>query len=183
MDHEKLIYMRETLTRYIECQLYNLEEVDTEELGEAIDMLKDIEEAIYYCTITKAMEGTPYDYGPQYRSYMDDYPNHWQSKSPKKHEKWEKEDWRRMDEGWDEDYPPMIKPRDHREGRSPEMRRMYMENREHGVDKTAQMHELEKYMQELTSDIVEMIQEASLEEKQYLEKKLVALSSKIGQMK
>jgi hypothetical protein len=38
-------------------------------------------------------------------------------------------------------------------------------------------------MQELSQDIVEMIQEASPDEKQYLEKKLVALSSKIGQMK
>jgi hypothetical protein len=32
-----------------------LGEVDTKELGEAIDMIKDLEEAIYYCTVTEAM--------------------------------------------------------------------------------------------------------------------------------
>ena len=40
----------------IESQMTNLDEVDTKELGEAIDMIKDLEEAMYYCTITKAME-------------------------------------------------------------------------------------------------------------------------------
>lgn len=76
---------------------------------------------------------------------------------------------------------PMM--RDEREGRSPEMRRMYMEAREKNHDKSVQMHELEKYMQELSQDVVEMIQESSTEEKQYLEKKLLALASRIGQMK
>jgi hypothetical protein len=36
----------------------DLSSVDTEELGEAIDMVKDLSEAIYYCTITKSMEET-----------------------------------------------------------------------------------------------------------------------------
>lgn len=34
----------------------NLQQVDTHELGEAIDMIKDLEEAMYYCSIVKAME-------------------------------------------------------------------------------------------------------------------------------
>lgn len=34
----------------------HLECVDTEELGEVVDMLKDIEEALYYNSITAAME-------------------------------------------------------------------------------------------------------------------------------
>jgi hypothetical protein len=38
-------------------------------------------------------------------------------------------------------------------------------------------------VQELTTDIVEMISDASLEEKQYLEKKMTTLATKIGQMK
>lgn len=69
------------------------------------------------------------------------------------------------------------------EGRSSGVRRMYMEARDMGKDKTAQIKELEHYMQELSTDVVEMIQEAGTEEKQYLEKKLLALASKIGQMK
>lgn len=40
----------------IEGQMAHLEEVDTEELGDVIDMVKDLEEAIYYCTVVEAME-------------------------------------------------------------------------------------------------------------------------------
>jgi hypothetical protein len=51
-----MINMKETLMSCIENQLTHLDTVDTKELGEAIDMVKDLSEAIYYCTITKAME-------------------------------------------------------------------------------------------------------------------------------
>ena len=78
------------------------------------------------------------------------------------------------------EYPYEFK--DHREGRSPHSRRMYMEARETHQDKAAQMRELEKYMQELTQDLVEMIEGASAEEKQYLNKKIATLSNKIGQL-
>jgi hypothetical protein len=40
-----------------------------------------------------------------------------------------------------------------------------MEAKEMQKDKAMQMRELEKYMQELSSDIVEMIQDSSPEEK------------------
>ena len=79
-------------------------------------------------------------------------------------------------------YTEPMYERDEREGRSPQNRRMYMEAKG-SKDKATQLRELEKYMQELTSDIVEMIQDSSPEEKQYLEKKITALASKIGQMK
>jgi hypothetical protein len=35
----------------------HLECVDAKELGEVIDMIKDVEEAMYYHTIVEAMEG------------------------------------------------------------------------------------------------------------------------------
>jgi hypothetical protein len=60
---------------------------------------------------------------------------------------------------------------------------MYMEAKHAGRDKATQLRELEKYMQELSQDITEMIADASPEEKQYFEKKITALASKIGQMK
>ena len=44
------------------------------------------------------------------------------------------------------------------------------------------MKELEKYAQELTNDIVEMIEDATMEERQYLSKKISALSTKIIQL-
>jgi hypothetical protein len=69
--------------------------------------------------------------------------------------------------------------RDQREGRSPMSRKMYMESKEMHKDKTAQMHELEKYAQELTTDMVEMIENASPEEKQFLSNKIAALAMKI----
>ena len=72
---------------------------------------------------------------------------------------------------------------DYREGRSPRNRKMYMEAKETHQDKAVQMRELEKYMQELTQDIVDMISDASADEKQYLEKKLTTLASKVSQMK
>lgn len=48
--------MKDSLVACAQAQMGNLQNVDAKELGEAIDMIKDLEEAIYYCTITKAME-------------------------------------------------------------------------------------------------------------------------------
>ena len=53
---EELKTMKQNLTSLVQSQLGNLDQVDTHELGEAIDMIKDLAEAIYYCTITEAME-------------------------------------------------------------------------------------------------------------------------------
>lgn len=54
---EKLKQMKECLTGIVEGQVYgNVQSVDAKELGEAVDMIKDLAEAIYYCTITEAME-------------------------------------------------------------------------------------------------------------------------------
>jgi hypothetical protein len=73
--------------------------------------------------------------------------------------------------------------RDEREGRSYMSRKMYMEAKEMKKDRAIQLRELEKYMQELSQDITEMIADASPEERQYLEKKVSALATKIGSMK
>lgn len=53
---ERLKAMKDSLMACAQAQMGNLQNVDAKELGEAIDMIKDLEEAIYYCTITKAME-------------------------------------------------------------------------------------------------------------------------------
>lgn len=52
---DRLYHIKDTLIAEIEMQMTNLHNVDAKELGEVIDMVKDIEEAIYYCTITEAM--------------------------------------------------------------------------------------------------------------------------------
>ena len=152
--HKRLTTMIENLTNCVEYQMEHLEKANTCELGEAVDMLKDLHEALYYHTITEAMKGDG-AYG--------DWPVEYKKKD-------------HLRDGPDEMTECVY------EGHSHKNRKMYMEAK-HTKDKATQLRELEKYMQELTSDMVEMIEDASAEEKQYLEKKISALASKIGQMK
>ena len=74
--------------------------------------------------------------------------------------------------------------RDSREGRSGMSRRSYMETKEMhrantAEDKSAKMKELEKYMQELSTDITEMIGDASPEERTLLKNKMQVLVQKL----
>jgi hypothetical protein len=46
----------------------NLETVDTCELGEVVDMIKDLAETIYYCTVTEAMEDKSYREEPHHKA-------------------------------------------------------------------------------------------------------------------
>lgn len=69
--------------------------------------------------------------------------------------------------------------RDSREGRSGQMRRSYIESKEMGKDKGEKMKSLEEYMKELSSDVTEMISDASAEEKAMLKNKMQVLMQKI----
>lgn len=69
--------------------------------------------------------------------------------------------------------------KDYREGRSGYVRKSYMESKETHQPKEMKMKELEKYMHELSSDITEMIGDATPEEKALLKQKLSMLSTKI----
>lgn len=191
MSHEKLKWMKDCLICTVENQLCHLDEVDTEELGEAIDMIKDLEEAIYYCTVTEAMnkqgkemhmemkKGDHHQGPDDDRMYSGGYPMYYADNghvnSGNGTSNTNSSNGRNYYDG------PMY--RDEREGRSYMSRKMYMEAKHMNKDKASQLRELEKYMQELSQDITEMIADASSEEKQYLEKKITALASKIGQMK
>lgn len=87
--------------------------------------------------------------------------------------------YREREWDWSEDREQMRMMRDPREGRSYNGRRNYMESKEMHKDKTTMMKELEDYMSELSSDITEMIEGASAEEKQLLQKKIATLATKI----
>ena len=141
--HHKLEHMKDVLICAVEHEIDNLENANCKELGEAIDMIKDLEEAIYYCTITEAMG----ENGNEHNS-----------------------------DGHSNDYDKYC-------GNSYKNRKIYMEARAMKKDKATQLKELEKYIQELNNDVIEMIQDSSPEEKQYLEKKITALATKIGTMK
>ena len=58
MSTEALKTMKKQLMSCVQGQFGDLSKVDTHELGEAVDMIKDLAESIYYCTITEAMEKT-----------------------------------------------------------------------------------------------------------------------------
>lgn len=192
---ERLKHMKETLMACVEKELCDVSGADTKELGEAIDMIKDLEEAIYYGTITKAMGEKEYE--DKYR-HMEYYTPMYYRPEPNY------DPYRDMDrdkgkmyysgntpstghgngthEYSEREYPMPLDMRDHREGRSPASRKGYMEGKEMHHGKEKQMKELEKYMQELTSDMVEMIQGTSPEEKQLLQKKIATLAEKVGQV-
>jgi hypothetical protein len=177
---ERLKHMKEMLVGCIEGQMSHLDKVDTKELGEAIDMVKDLSEAIYYCTITEAMEGKGYDEKvPPYEDerYMDrmkgrmyyDGRNSSGSNTSTSNSNSSTGGTRYYS---DRELPLDEIMHDRREGRSPMSRKMYMESKEMHKDKASQLQELEKYAQELTADMIEMIEDASPEEKQYLSNRL-----------
>jgi hypothetical protein len=57
---EKMRRMKAILECSAEEQLAHLEDADTQEMGEVIDMIKDLEEAMYYHSIRKAMDDSYY---------------------------------------------------------------------------------------------------------------------------
>lgn len=69
---------------------------------------------------------------------------------------------------------------DSREGRSGKIRKTYMEHKEAHHSTQEQMRELERYLQELASDITEMIEDATPEEKTFMHQKISALATKIN---
>lgn len=209
---ERLKMMKERLVNCIEGEMANLGEVDTKELGEAIDMVKDLAEAIYYCTVTEAMKkgeeeerkwygdrqsmpngnhqdnGRMYYRDSYYPPYGNGYPMYYTtptSGSSSNSNGSSNGSAMSSSSGSTRNYTeremPMSMMHDEKEGKSYMSRKTYMESKEMHQDKNVKLKELEKYMQELTSDMVEMIQGASPEEKQLLEKRISALATKIGQ--
>lgn len=174
MHIEKLKSIQECLASAAEAQVYDLENVDARELGEVIDIIKDIEETIYYCTVTKAMKEGVENHEPEvmyYGGYRKEPPS-WREKEV------EDKTWDSNAIYMEKEYPHAFE--DPREGKSYRSRRMYMEAKESKQDKTIQMRELEKYLQELAQDIIEMIEDASAEERQYLSKKISSLATKVA---
>ena len=195
---ERMKNMKETLIGCVQAQMSHLDTVDTKELGEVVDMIKDFSEAIYYCTITEAMAGKEKETQQQHHHYYTDYRmmdrgngrmyyeegmsngNHMTSGTNNASMQGNNARGGGSRGYYERELPWEM--RDEREGRSHMSRKNYMEAKEMHHDKNVKLKELEKYMQELSNDMVEMISDTSPEEKQLLEKRLAALSSKIGQL-
>ena len=197
---ERLKMMKEKLMSCVESQLNDLSNVNAKELGEAVDMIKDLEETIYYCTVVKAMEdkekepsremmyypvmyyngnnssnGGNSNSGGNGRVYSEGryyYPMYNYDSS------YYGDAYSRGMRDYANVYPREI--RDYREGRSGSSRRSYIESKEMHEGKEKQMAELEKYMKELAGDMMEMIADATPEEKQMLSQKLNTLAEKIN---
>lgn len=145
---KRLQAIKEQLVSQVEAQMTDLSCVDTEELGEVIDMIKDLAKAIYYCQVVSAMEEEP----SKKKDYIDD------QSSSGNHEIYLHKEY---------------------EGRSPMKRKMYLESKSIGHDKTKTIKELENYMQDLTSDVIEMLDSATPEEKTVVQKKMNTLAAKV----
>jgi len=219
MSTEALKTMKEQLMSCVQGQLGDLSRVDAHELGEAVDMIKDLTEAIYYCTITEAMEKSKESNEEQVRTV-----NYYTVPMSMGSNNMMPSDRRMMDRenegmmyypggrgnnnymyyptgpngdtthGGNMDSVGMLgnggrvvnyytdpnMMRDPREGRSPMRRRMYMEGKETHKDTNSQLRELEAYLQELSTDITEMIKDASPEERATLHQKMSMLADKIA---
>ena len=183
--------------------------VDAKELGEVVDMIKDLAEAVYYCEIYDQMKNSEeyrkeeeimrnsnnYYYTEHYYPYERDMDRNWgrmyyssnsgtgtSSSHMGANSGSTSSSSNSMGEAGrsyytERDYPVYI--RDEREGRSPIKRKMYMESKSTGQDKTKSIKELETYMQDLTSDMMELLDKASPEEKTIVQKKMNTLVAKI----
>lgn len=208
---DQLKTMKEQITSLVQGQLANVQQADTKELGEAVDMIKDLAEAIYYCSITEAMEegskeyksGNTYYYTmPSERMYpyeeynrgrmyyTDGGQNNGNGSSNGGNmasggnrmyggPRWNRNPVYYGDEREYEYMQDQMMLRDPREGRAKQSRRMYIESKEMHKDAATQMRELEKYIQDLSQDITEMIANATPEEKQVLQQKIATLATKI----
>lgn len=220
--HVKRIHeMMEKLTKCAEMELEKgVENVDTKEMGEVVDIIKDLAEAEYYAKISKAMDESDYGEDYDYMGAYDDMRKGYRGQPRDSRGRYMSRRGGRR--GYEEpmyhmpldvykDYSPeelrdmdrhtmgrmyytdnanggsmatrmqggMNGGRDNREGRSGMSRRGYMEAKEMGKDKGEKMKELENYMKELSTDVTEMIGDASPEEKSMLKSKMQTLLQKI----
>ena len=183
---EQLRHMKSRLIDCVASQINgNLDRTDTKELGEAIDMIKDLSEAIYYCTITEAMEDK------SEKKSGNEYPHYYGGNMSSQGDR----------SSWNEtrNYTPVMfssgygdMPMHHNQhdamyeptylehdGRSYMVKRRYMDGRKYNSDKQTQMQELERYAQELTNELTDMIKDATPEEKALLQQKISTLAGKI----
>ena len=193
---ERLKAIKDQLLAQVEAQMGDLKCVDTKELGEVIDMIKDLAQTMYYYEVYKAMEeksewkeeeknSNNYYYTEKYlpwptqigRMYYPEEENPTSGMMKNYSSRYGNEPGR-SEEYYEREYPLQYL-RDEREGRSPIKRKMYMESKATNPDSSKAMKDLESYMQDLTSDMIEMLDKATPEERAIVQKKINILAAKI----
>lgn len=230
--HIKNIHsMIEKLSECAKCELdKGIESIDTKEMGEVSEIIKELCEAEYYAKVSKAMDEYDFEDAEEimeegrrgYRGQPRSQSGRFMSRGDGRRSNRGRSGRRGYDEmmympeyyrDMDMDEGRMYYTsanasqgsqggssmgsssgssmgysdgmmRDMREGRSGQSRRSYMETKEMHKgntqqDKDMKLKELDKYMNELSSDISEMIHDSSNEEKTMLKQKLNGLVQKI----
>lgn len=191
---DQLKNIKHSLVSAVQTQLGDLKKTDAKELGEVIDAIKDIEEAMYYCAITKAMEESkekkevPQQYSNinYYMEPMRYYGNGGgNGGSTMGYSEGNSSSMRNYTPYME--YAPYMMAAHYQQQPDPNMRsyssrRMYMETK-NDPDHNKASRELEHYFQDLASEINEMIQGSSNEDKQLLVTKLTWLANKINNNK
>ena len=207
--HIKNIHcMIEKLSEVAKCELdKGIENVDTKEMGEVAEIIKELSEAEYYAKISKAMDeaeyGEDYDYRGAYDEYerkgyigrMRDSKGRYMKRSYTPNTMMHDDEWEDMQRNRDMDRnlgkmyytepTEMNNGQSHSESRYDRARRGYEETKSMHKDNSSEskqmkMKSLEDYTKELASDITDMVQDMSAEEKNLLRAKLQTLAQKVS---
>lgn len=217
--YERVCAIKDKALSIAETQLNgDISQVDAKELGEVVDIAKDMaelmkymEEACYYHKVSEAMdEGSEEEKKYYLNKYIPEYEGKFYTPMPMARGRDSRGRYMytepiMMDDRYDDTFRDRMyyssmngsssssgregstsgrmnytDMHDYRDGRSYMARRGYMEAKEMGKDKEHMNKELDKYMEELSSDMTEMIHGMDASEKQLLKQKLATLASKIS---
>ena len=208
MDIKRMHDMIEKLSETAKCEFdKGIENVDACEMGQVTDMLKDLAEAMYYRTLTKAMDEAEDDeimemfdrygdgrrfydhyrysdgrFAPKGRgSYRRGYDGPYWRMTPEMYK--DMQEYRDMDRNTGQMYytePTMTMS----ESNYDRAKRGYIETKElHRAnttqDKEAKMRGLEDYFKEISSDITGLLSDMTPEERTMLKSKISALATKL----
>ena len=209
MDIKRMHCMIEKLSECAKSEMESgIENVDTCEMGKVVDMMKDLAEAMYYRTLTKAMdESTSEETLEMFERYGD---------GRRFYDKYRYADGRFAPKGrgtrrrgYDEPYyhmnPDMYRehtPEYYRdmdrengrlyfsepitmESRYDKAKRGYEESKMTHKDNTpehkqAKMKDLEMYLKELSEDVTQLLADATQEERSMVKNKLQVLTQKLN---
>lgn len=209
MDIKRMHEMIEKLSEAAECEFSKgIENVDTCEMGKVVYMMKDLSEAMYYRTLTKAMqESDTEEIMEMFDKYGDDgkrYYDMWRYKSgrfapkgrgtrrgyeeppyyhmtPDQYKEHDPEYWRDMDRKDGKMYYTEPIPM---ESRYDKAKRGYEESKMTHKENTpehkqAKMKDLEAYLKELSEDVTQLLSDATPEERAMVRGKMQVLTQKI----
>lgn len=197
MDIERIHEMIEKLSECAKCEFdKGIENVDTAEMSEVVDMIADLSKAMYHRVLTENMldsgtdevmemfdrhskdrrykmpyEMTVHDYKLHSPEYLRDMDRHTRGvmyyTEPLEHKE-------KLHESKDDIY----------ESKYDRAKRMYTETKEihksnSAEDKQAKMRSLEAYMKELAEELSEIVTDMSADEKNLLRTKMQTLAQKI----